>query len=50
MINGAAVSWNSRKISIVTQSSCESEMIAAIKAANEIKWIAQFLSDVFKLI
>ena len=48
MINGATVSWNSRKISIVTQSSCESEMIAAVKAANEIKWIAQFLSDIIK--
>ena len=48
MINGAAVSWNSRKISVVTQSSCESEMIAAVKAANEIKWIAQFLSNISK--
>ena len=48
MVNGAAVSWNSRKISVVTQSSCESEMIAAVKAANEIKWIAQFLKDAAK--
>lgn len=43
IMNGAAVTWSSKKISINAQSSTEAEFIVAAKAANEMKWINQFL-------
>jgi hypothetical protein len=40
MLNNGAVSWRSRKSTIIAQSSCEAELVAATEAANDIKWMS----------
>ena len=46
-VDGGDVSWNSRKQSLVTLSTMESEYVAVMHASKEALWIRAFLSDVF---
>ena len=41
------MSWNSRKQSLVSLSTTESEYVAVTHASKEVLWIRVFLSDVF---
>ena len=43
VVNGGAVSWRSGKQPIVTQSTMESEYVAAADAANEAVWMRKFV-------
>ena len=45
MLNGGAVSWKSSKQKTVADSTCESEYIAASKAAKEATWLQNFIGD-----
>ena len=45
-IDGGAVSWSSKKQSIVTLSNTEGEYIAVTHAAKEALWIRMFLSEI----
>ncbi|TLX69409.1 Ty1/Copia family ribonuclease HI [Labilibacter sediminis] len=45
MLNGGAVSWKSSKQKTVADSTCESEYIAASKAAKEATWMQNFIGD-----
>ena len=47
MIDGGAVSWSSKKQELVTQSTAESEYIAAMYTTKEALWARQFVSKVF---
>lgn len=46
-IDRGAVSWNSRKQSLVTLLTTESEYVAITRASKEALWIRSFLGDVF---
>lgn len=43
-LNGTAIMWNSRKLASITQSSCESELMALNACTNNIKWFSMFIS------
>lgn len=45
MLNGAAISWGSRKQSHITLSSTEAEYVALSEACCEVKWIKMLLQD-----
>jgi hypothetical protein len=45
-IDGGAVSWSSKKQSIVTLSTTEAEYVAATHAAKEALWIRLFLAEI----
>ena len=45
ILNGGAVSWCSSKQSIVAESTCETEYIAASETANEGVWMKEIISD-----
>ena len=45
ILNGGAVSWCSSKQSMVADSTCEAEYIAASEAAKEGVWMKQFMPD-----
>ena len=45
-INGGAVSWSSKKQSIVALSTTKAEYIAAMHAAKEALWIQMFLTEI----
>ncbi|GJW08805.1 retrotransposon protein, putative, ty1-copia subclass [Tanacetum coccineum] len=45
LLNGGAVTWKSSKKDIVTDSTCESEYIAACKASKEAIWMKNFIGD-----
>ena len=45
ILNGGAVSWCSSKQSVVAESTCEAEYIAASEATNEGVWMKDFISD-----
>ena len=45
MIEGAPISWSSRKQSIVALSSCEAEYVAASYAACQAAWIEMLLEE-----
>jgi hypothetical protein len=47
-IDGGAVSWNSKKQSLVSLSTTESEYVAVTHASKEAIWIRMFISDVFR--
>ena len=44
-LNGGAISWKSSKQETVADSTCESEYIAASKAAKEAIWLKNFIGD-----
>ncbi|CAL9003067.1 unnamed protein product, partial [Prunus brigantina] len=44
-IAGGAVSWKSKKQTILAQSTMESEMIALAMASEEAGWLGNLLSD-----
>ena len=45
IMNGGAVSWCSSKKSVVADSTCQAEYIAASEAAKEGVWMKQFTTD-----
>ena len=45
VMNDGAVSWCSSKQSVVADSTCEAEYIAASEAAKEGVWMKQFMTD-----
>ena len=45
-LGGAAVSWKSSKQTCIARSTMESEFIALDKAAEEAKWLRNFLEDI----
>ena len=45
MLCGAAISWQSKKQSVVAMSSCEAEYIALSSCAREAVWLRRLLSD-----
>ena len=47
LINGAAVSWSSRKQEIITLSTAEAEYVAATHAAKEGIWLRRLISELF---
>ena len=44
ILNNAAVTWMSKKQSVIAQSSCEAESVTSIAAANELRWFSQIHS------
>jgi hypothetical protein len=47
LINGAAVSWSSKRQEIVSLSTTESEYIAAMHAAKEALWLRSLIAELF---
>lgn len=47
ILNGGAVSWSSKRQSIVSLSTTESEYVAATEAAKEALWIRSLIGQVF---
>src|SRR3989337_1474884 len=45
ILNGGAVSWCTSQQSVVAESTCEAEYIAASEAAHEGVWMKEFISD-----
>ena len=45
-IGGGAVSWKSKKQTIIAQSTMESELIALSLANEEASWLCSFSSDI----
>lgn len=45
LIAGGAVSWRSKRQTVVATSSCEAEYIASTSAAKEALWMKQLISD-----
>lgn len=45
IFNGGCISWKSHKSNVTAQSSCETELIATAKAANQIKYLRTLLSQ-----
>ena len=48
LIDGGAVSWSSKRQSIVTLSTAEAEYVAATHAAKEAVWLREFISEIYK--
>ena len=48
LINGGAVSWSSKRQSIVTLSTAEAKYVAATHAAKEAVWLRKFISEVYQ--
>ena len=46
---GAAISWSSRKQTVVATSTCEAEYIALCEAYKEAAWLRQVVADVLEL-
>ena len=46
---GGAVSWSSRKQTVVATSTCEAEYIALCEACKEATWLRQVVADVVEL-
>ena len=49
LIDGGAVSWNSKQQEIIVLSTTEGEYVAATQAAKEALWLRSFTNDVFGL-
>ena len=43
-LNNSAVIWKSQKLPMITQSTCESELMGINACANEIKWVSMLVS------
>jgi transposase InsO family protein len=48
LVDGAAVSWSSKKQELVTLSTMESEYVATTHAAKELIWLRRLLGEVFR--
>ena len=48
LIDGGAVSWSSKRQSLVTLSTAEAEYVAATHAAKEAIWLREFISEIFE--
>ena len=48
LIDGGAVSWSSKRQTLVTLSTAEAEYVAATHAAKEAIWLREFISEVFE--
>lgn len=48
LIDGAAVSWSSKKQELVTLSTTEAEYVAATHAAKEALWMRRLIGEVFR--
>ena len=48
LIDGGAVSWSSKRQSLVTLSTAEAEYVAATHAAKEAVWLREFISEVYQ--
>ena len=48
LMNGGAISWSSKKQSLVTLSTAESEYVAATYAAKEAQWLRRIIGEVFQ--
>jgi hypothetical protein len=48
LIDGVAVSWNSKQQEIIVLSTTEGEYVVATHAAKEALWLHSFTSEVFK--
>jgi hypothetical protein len=48
LIDGAAISWGSRKQELVTLSTTEAEYVAATHGAKEAIWLRQLIGEIFK--
>ena len=48
LIDGGAVSWSSKRQSIVTLLTAEAEYVAATHAAKEAIWLREFISEVYQ--
>lgn len=46
MLGGAAISWGSKKQTIITRSTTESELVALDIACTEAEWIKDFLLEI----
>ena len=47
---GGAISWSSRKQTVVATSTCEAEYIALCEACKEATWLRQVVADVLGLV
>ena len=47
-MNGGAISWSSKKQSLVTLSTAESEYVAATYTTKEALWLQQIIGEVFQ--
>lgn len=45
LLAGGAISWKSKKQSVVTTSSCEAEYVASCMAAKEAIWLSRLIAD-----
>ena len=48
LMNRGAISWSSKKQSLVTLSTAESEYVAATYAAKEALWLRRIITEVFQ--
>jgi hypothetical protein len=48
LIDGGAVTWSSKKQSLVTLSTAEAEYVAASYAAREALWLRRFIGEVYR--
>jgi hypothetical protein len=49
LIDGGAMSWNSKQQDIIVLSTTEGEYVAATQAAKEVLWLRSFTNKVFSL-
>ena len=48
LMNGGAISWSSKKQTLVTLSAAESEYVAATYAAKEALWLCRIIGEIFQ--
>ena len=48
LIDGGAVSWSSKRQSIVTLLTAKAKYVAATHAAKEAVWLREFISEIYK--
>ena len=48
LMNGGAISWSSKRQSLVTLSTAESEYVAATYAAKEALWLCQIIGEIYQ--
>ena len=50
LMNGGAISWSSKKQSLVTLSTAESEYVTATYTAKEALWLCHIIGEVFQVL